>query len=138
MKYDFNKIIIIILLLTSIGFGLAWYFSGDDESKRRIKELENEFILLEEEKKKLDIKISVLKEIYAEKDAEDKKMTIEVANAKNDVEKAKDDARKAKDELTKLKSNIEKTLQDIEDIKNNTKVLTDDELLIDIKKNLNK
>ncbi len=138
MKYNLNNILIIILLITSIGFGLAWYFRGDNESKKRIKELENEFILLEQEKEKIDIKISVLKEIYAEKDAEDKRMTIEVTNAKNDVQKAKDDAKKAKDELLKLKGNIKKTLEDIEDIKNNTKVLTDDELLIDIKKNLNK
>ena len=77
----------------------------------------------------------IWKEIYDQKDAKDKKLAIEVGKAKADVLIAKQNAEKAKAELTELKGGMEETRKEIEDMQNNPKVLTDDELLEDLIKN---
>jgi uncharacterized protein (DUF3084 family) len=135
MKLDFRKIAILFLLISSTGFGLAWYFGGYDTSKQKVKQLEEEYKKLEQEKEAAEAKIAVWKEIYNEKDAKDKKLAIEVGKAKSDVEKAKQNAEKAKAELSKLQGGMEQTRKEIEELKNNPKVLTDDELLEELIKN---
>lgn len=135
MKFDFRKIAILFLLISSTGFGLTWYFGGYDVSKQRVKELEKEYKELEEEKKAADAKILAWKEIYNQKDAKDKKLAIEVGNAKAIAKIAKENAENAKAELSKLQDGLAKTKKEIEDMRNNPKVLTDDELLEDLIKN---
>lgn len=135
MRFDFKKIVILFLLLSSTGFGLMWYLGGYDPSKQKIKELEEQYKELEKEKEAAEAKIAAWKEIYNEKDAKDKKLAIEVGKAKSDAEKAKQNAEKAKAELSKLQGGMEQTRKEIEELKNNPKVLTDDELLEDLIKN---
>ena len=102
MRIDFKKIMILFLLISSTGFGLVWYLGGYDPSKQKIKELEEEYKKLEQEKEAADAKIAAWKEVYNEKDAKDKKLAIEVGKAKSDAIVAKQNAEKAKAELTKL------------------------------------
>jgi ABC-type Na+ efflux pump permease subunit len=135
MKFDITKILIIFLLLSTIGFGLSWYFRGLDESKQKVKELEEKYKVLEREKLEADAKIATWKEVYKQKDVEDKKIAIEVVKAKNEALVAKQNADKAKLELSKIKGDITKTRKEIEELKKNPKVLSDDELLEDLIKN---
>jgi hypothetical protein len=135
MKLDFTKILILFLLVSTIGFGLNWYFGGFDASKERVKQLEEQYKKLEQEKEAAEAKIVAWKEIYNEKDAKDKKLAIEVGKAKNEAVVAKQNAEKAKTELVKLQGGMAETKREIEEMKNNPKVLTDDELLEDLIKN---
>jgi LysM repeat protein len=135
MKLDFTKILILFLLVSTIGFGLTWYFGGFDASKERVKELEEDYKKLEKEKEAAEAKIAAWKEIFDKKDKEDKKMTQEVINAKTDANVAKINAEKAKAELTKLQGGMSQTRKEIEEMRNNPKTLTDDELLEDLIKN---
>jgi hypothetical protein len=94
MKFDFKKAMILFLLLSSTGFGLTWYLGGYDPSKQRVKELEEQYKKLEQEKEAAEAKIAAWKEIYNEKDAKDKKLAIEVGKAKSDAVVAKQNAEK--------------------------------------------
>lgn len=135
MKLDFTKILILFLLVSTIGFGLTWYFGGFDASKERVKQLEEQYKKLEGEKEAAEAKIAAWKEIYNEKDTKDKKLAIEVGKAKSEAVVAKQNAEKAKAELIKLQGGMAETKREIEEMKNNPKVLTDDELLEDLIKN---
>jgi LysM repeat protein len=132
---DFKKIVIIFLLLSTIGFGLTWYFGGFDASKQRVKQLEEEYKKLEKEKEAAEAKIAIWQDIYNKKDAEDKKLAIEVGTAKANAQRAKEDAENAKKDLSRLQGGMAQTRKEIEELRNNPKVLTDDELLEDLIKN---
>jgi LysM repeat protein len=132
---DFKKIVIIFLLVSTIGFGLTWYFGGFDASKQRVKQLEEEYKKLEKEKEAAEAKIAIWQDIYNKKDAEDKKLAIEVGTAKANAQRAKEDAENAKKDLSRLQGGMAKTRKEIEELRNNPKVLTDDELLEDLIKN---
>jgi uncharacterized protein (DUF3084 family) len=135
MKIDFRKIAILFLLISSTGFGLTWYLGGYDVSKQKVKELEEEYKKLEQEKKAADAKVAAWKEIYEKKDAQDKKLAIEVGTAKAAAKIAKENAEKAKQDLSNLQGGMAQTRKEIEELKNNPKVLTDDELLEELIKN---
>lgn len=132
---NFNKILILFLLVSTIGFGLTWYFGGYDVSKQKVKELEEQYKKLEEEKKAADAKIATWKEVFKEVDKRDKRIAIEIGQAKATAAFAKENAEKSKRELNNLQSGMKKTLDEIEDMKKNPKVLTDEELLEDLIKN---
>lgn len=135
MKLDFNKILILFLLISTIGFGFTWYFRGFSESKERVKQLEKDYKILEAEKKVAEEKVAAWQEVYRLKDIEDKKLVIEVTNAKNEVMIARANAAKFQLELSKIKGDMAQTRREIEELKNNPKVLTDEELLKDLLKN---
>jgi LysM repeat protein len=135
MKLDFTKILILFLLISTIGFGLTWYFGGFDASKQRVKELEKDYKKLEKEKEAAEAKVEAWKEIFNEKDKQDKKMTQEVINAKTDANIARINAEKAKAELSKIQNSMSITRKEIEEMRNNPKAMTDDELLEDLIKN---
>lgn len=135
MKLDFTKILILFLLISTIGFGLTWYFGGFDASKQRVKELEEDYKKLEKEKEAAEAKVEAWKEIFNEKDKQDKKMTQEVINAKTDANIARINAEKAKAELSKIQNSMSITRKEIEEMRNNPKAMTDDELLEDLIKN---
>ena len=135
MKLDFTKILILFLLISTIGFGLTWYFGVFDASKQRVKELEEDYKKLEKEKEAAEAKVEAWKEIFNEKDKQDKKMTQEVINAKTDANIARINAEKAKAELSKIQNSMSITRKEIEEMRNNPKAMTDDELLEDLIKN---
>ena len=62
-------------------------------------------------------------------------MTQEVIKAKTDANVAKINAERAKAELSKLQGGMSQTRKEIEEMRNNPKTLTDDELLEDLIKN---
>lgn len=135
MKFDFNKFLILFLLISTVGFGLFWYFGGHDTSKERVKELEEEYKKLEKEKEVAEAKVLAWQEIYNKKDVEDRKMAVEVGKAKADAVVAKQNAEKAKAELSKLQGGMSQTRKEIEELQRNPKILSDDELLEDLIKN---
>ena len=138
MKFDFNKVLIIFLLISTIGFGLTWYFGVFDASKERVKQLEEDYKKLEAEKKVAEEKVAAWQEVYRLKDIEDKKMVIEITNAKKEVMIARAIAAKFELELSNIKGDMAQTRREIEELKNNPKVLTDEELLTDLIKNTTK
>ena len=135
MKFDFTKILILFLLVSTIGFGLTWYFGGHDASKEKVKQLEEDYKKLQQEKAAAEAKIATWKEVYKQKDDADKKLAVEVGKAKTDALVAKENAEKAKAELTKIQGGMAQTRQEIEEMKHNPKALTDEELLEDLIKN---
>lgn len=129
--------IIIALLVICSFFGLKWYLSGNDEDKKRLKELEQQYKKLEEEKNAIDADIANWKTKYQLKDAEDKKKAIEVIQAKKETKSAIEKANKTKTELDNLRGEINKTRVYIENFKKNTPQLTDEQLLESLNKKLN-
>jgi len=135
MKFNFNIILILFLLISTVGFGLTWYFGGFSESKERVKQLERDYKKLEGEKKIAEEKVAAWQEVYRLKDIEDKKLIIEVTNAKKEVTIARAMAAKFQLELSNIKGDMAQTRREIEELKNNPRVLTDEELLKDLVKN---
>lgn len=129
--------IIIVLLVFCTFFGLKWFWSGNDEDKKRLEELEQQYEKLEKEKKSIDADIANWKTKYQLKDAEDKKKALEVAQAKKEAKLAIEKANKSKAELDNLKGELNKTRKDIEDFKKNPPQLTDEQLLESLNKKLN-
>ena len=140
MKFDFTKFSILFVILSTIGFGI-WYFGGlgifdrFDQSKERVKQLESDYKKLEEEKKIAMETIAIWQDLYKKIDEKDKRMEKEIILAKTDARIARANAEKAKLELLEIKNNMSETRKEIEELKKNTKILTDDELLNDLIKN---
>lgn len=135
MKLDIKSIIIIVLLLTSIVFGLKWFLSNDypvkdDELKKEIVQLDKE---LKESKEKLrlsEIKSDSLEKVTAQNYIDAIKQAELTKQAEKNVLKYKEELKKARANTELIKENI-KRLEDnpsnrtgnslIESIKNKTK-----------------
>ena len=128
-KLDIKAILILILLLVSTVFGLMWFFSGSDASKEKVKQLEEEYKKLEDDKKSADAKILVWQGKFNAADAKDKKLAMEVAKSKADAKLAEERAKKSRVDLDKVQSGIAENRKEIEALKKNPPILTDDELL---------
>ena len=57
-QLDIKSILILILLGLTLLFGFKWFFSGDKVSKERVKQLEQQFKDLENQKKFVDLEIN--------------------------------------------------------------------------------
>jgi hypothetical protein len=64
MKLDIKSIIILLLLGVSLFFSYYWFFGDNSEYKEKVKKLQNDYEVLESEKKILDSEISKLKLKY--------------------------------------------------------------------------
>lgn len=129
MKFDIKtSLILILLLLTSI-FGFKWFFGGNDDSKEKIKQLEEQFKVLEADKEAADVKIVHWQEKFKEADSRDKKLQSEINKLKIDAKISEERAKKSKADLDKVQSSIANGREEIENLKKNPPVLTDDELL---------
>jgi len=129
MKFDIKtSLILILLLLTSI-FGLKWFFADNDASKEKIKQLDEQFKVLEADKKAADVKITHWQKKFREADTRDKKLQLEINRLKNEARIAEERAKKSKADLDKVQSSIANGREEIENLKKNPPVLTDDELL---------
>ncbi len=69
MKLDIKSWIIVVLLVISLVFVGKWYFKGDDVSKSKVKELENQIELIEKEKAQRDANIKSLQDKQKELEA---------------------------------------------------------------------
>lgn len=131
MKLDIKSIIIIVLLLTSIGFGLKWFFSGPDNSKD--EELKKEIALLDKELKSSEerLRLSEIKSDSLEKvSAKNYLDAIRQAELTKEAEK---NVLKYKDELKKAKANTEIIKANIKRLEENPSNRTGDALIESIK-----
>lgn len=129
MKFDIKtSLILILLLLTSI-FGLKWFFGGNDASKEKIKQLEEQFKVLEADKEAADVKIVHWQKKFREADIRDEKLQSEINRLKIETMIAEERAKKSKADLDKVQSSVANGREEIENLRKNPPVLTDDELL---------
>lgn len=129
MKFDIKTILILILLVASTVFGLKWFFSGNDASKEKVKQLEAEYKKLEQDKAAADAKILVWQSKFNAADAKDKQLAAAVSKSKADAKLADEKAKKSKADLDKVQGGIAENRKEIETLKKNPPVLSDDELL---------
>jgi hypothetical protein len=129
MKFDLKTILILVLLVISTVFGLMWFFGGNDASKEKVKQLEQEYEKLEKEKTLVDANILLLQSKYNTLDIKDKKLEIEIKKSKSDTKLAEEKARKSKLDLDKVQDGITNNRKEIERLRKNPPVLTDEELL---------
>lgn len=137
MKFDIRTSLILILLLSSTIFGFKWFFSGDDASKEKIKQLEEQFKQLEADKAAADIKIVQWQTKFQNADRKDKALESEINRLKIDSKIAQEKAKKSKENLDNIQSAIIENRKKIEDLKKNPPELTDDELLEALIKKIN-
>ena len=133
MKLEIKSILILVLLGLTLLFGFKWFFSGNKESKERVKQLEQQFKELESQKKLVDLEIinwisksDSLKQL-------DIKLQAELTKQEAETKKAEIEAKKSKANLDKLKRDIEETQQKIENFKKNPPNRTGDALLESLK-----
>ena len=133
MKYDIKTIIILVLLGFTIILGYKWYFSGDDVSKEKVKQLERENKKLESDKKNSDIEINKWKVKFTDLDITDKKLKLEVSKSIKDAKDALIKANKSKLDLDNLQKRLNETRRKIEEFEKNPPNRTGDALLESIK-----
>lgn len=133
MKLDIKSILILILLGLTLIFGLKWFWSGDDASKQRVKELEKQFTELESQKKALDLEINSWRAKSDSLKKLDLKLQSELAKQEALTKKAEADAQKSKANLDKIRHDLEETKHKIEEIKNHPPNRTGDALLESLK-----
>lgn len=137
MKFDIKNIIILVLLLASIGFGLNWYFSGNDKSKDKVKELEKELVKLDKDLKESNKRL---------KESESKSDSLQKITNKSQEEALAqaDKTRKAEAVVVKYKDELEKAKQNTNIVKDRIKQMEDkpanrtDQSLIESLKNKTK
>ena len=117
--------------------GFKWFFSGDDASKEKIKQLEEQFKQLEADKAAADIKIVQWQTKFQNADRKDKALESEINRLKIDSKIAQEKAKKSKENLDNIQSAIIENRKKIEDLKKNPPELTDDELLEALIKKIN-
>lgn len=133
MKLDIKSILILVFLGISIFFGLKWFWSGDSASKERVKQLEKEYKLLEEQKKAVDIEIVTWRAKSDSLKKLDLKLQAEITKQELLTKKAELDAQKSKANLDKMRQDLAETKSKIEEIKNNPPNRTGDALLESLK-----
>lgn len=133
MKLDLKSILILIFFGLSILFGYKWYFSGDKESKERVKQLEKKFNELEKQKKPVDLEIlsgqaksDSLRNVYD-------RLKSELAKLEKLTKEAEMEVKKSKANLDKIKKDLEETKKKIGEIRNNPPNRTGDVLLESLK-----
>lgn len=118
MKFNVKNIIILVLLTTSILFGLNWYFSGNDKSKERVKQLEKELVELDKKLEESDKKLKESEEKSANLEKITKKSQEEAAKQAQLTKQAEAVVLKYKKELDKAKANtnlVKETIKKMED-----------------------
>jgi len=133
MKLDIKTIFIILLLGLTLLFGFKWFLSGDKASKERVKQLEQEFKDLENQKKLVDLEITTWRAKSDSLRQLDVKLQAELVRQEAETKKAEIEAQKSKANLDKLRRDIAETQQKIEDFKNNPPNRTGDALLESLK-----
>ena len=133
MKVDIKKILILALIIFSIISGYKWFIGGDNVSKERVKQLDEEFKKLEIKKDSLTKSINKWKAKFDSLSVRDEELSKINAKLEIDVKKAESDANTSKVNLDKLKGDISNTKNKIEDLKKNPTKRTGDDLLNSIK-----
>lgn len=133
MKLDIKSILILVFLGISIFFGLKWFWSGNDASKERVKQLEQQFKELESQKKAVDLEIESWRAKSDSLKTLDLKLQKEIARQELLTKKAEQEAQKSKANLDRMRQDLADTKNKIEQIKNNPPNRTGDDLLESLK-----
>jgi predicted nucleic acid-binding Zn-ribbon protein len=133
MKLDIKSILILVLLGLTLLFGFKWFFSGDNASKERVKQLEQEFKDLENQKKTVDLEITSWRAKSDSLKQLDIKLQAELVKQEAQTKKAEIEANRSRANLDKLRGDLAETQRKIEEIKNNPPNRTGDALLESLK-----
>lgn len=133
MKLDIKSILILILLGLTLLFGFKWFLSGDKASKERVKQLEQQFKELEDQKKAVDLEIATWKAKSDSLRQLDIKLQAEITKQEAQTKKAEIEANKSKANLDKLRHDLAETQHKIDEIKNHPPNRTGDALLESLK-----
>ena len=133
MKLDIKSILILVFLGISIFFGLKWFWSGDSASKERVKQLEKEYKLLEDQKKAVHLEIVSWRAKSDSLKKLDLKLQADIAKQELLTKKAESDAQKSKANLDKIRHDLVETQHKIDEIKNHPPNRTGDALLESLK-----
>lgn len=133
MKFDIKSILILLLLATSLLFGLKWLWSSDKKSKERVKQLEKEFALLEKNKKAVDTELAIWISKSDSLKLLDAKLQAELAKQEALTKKAEQEVKKSKADLNGLREDLSETKNKIKEIKNHPPNRTGDALLESLK-----
>jgi len=133
MKLDIKSILILILLGLTLLFGFKWFFSGDKESKERVKQLEQQFKELESQKKAVDLEIIAWRQKSDSLKQLGIRLQSEVIKQESLTKRAEAEAIKSKAILDKLRGDLAETQNKIKQIKNNPPNRTGNDLLESLK-----
>lgn len=133
MKLDFKSILILILLGFALFFGYKWYFTDNSDYKNKIKELEEQYQLLEDEKNKNNLIIEGYKVELDSIMVQDSLNLIKISELEVRVYDAEINAENSKKEFDKIQKQLEETRKKIEEFKKNPPNRTGDALLESIK-----
>ena len=132
-QLDIKSILILILLGLTLLFGFKWFFSGDKVSKERVKQLEQQFKDLENQKKFVDLEINSWRAKSDSLRQLDVKLQAELTRQEAQTKKAEIESNKSKANLDKLKHDLEETQHKIDEFKKNPPNRTGDALLESLK-----
>lgn len=133
MKIDFKSILVLILLAFALFFGYKWYFTDTSDYKNKLKELQEEYQLLEESKKENNLLIEKYKIELDSIMVQDSLNQVRISQLESKVFDAEKNAAKSKKEFDKLQKQLEETRRNIEDLKKTPTNRTGDDLLESIK-----
>ena len=133
MKLDFKSILILILLGFALFFGYKLYFTDDSDYKNKIKELEEQYQILEDEKNQNKLIIEKYKVELDSIMIQDSLNLIKISELEGKVFEAEQKAESSKKKFDKLQKQLEETRKKIEDFKKNPPNREGDDLLNSIK-----
>lgn len=133
MKVDFKSILVLILLGFALFFGYKWYFTDNSDYKKQIKELKEQYQILEDEKNKNSLIIERYKVELDSIMVQDSLNLIRISELEVKVFDAEQKAKYSKNQFDKLQKQLEKTRKKIEDFKKTPPNRTGDSLLESIK-----
>lgn len=133
MKVDFKSILVLILLGFALFFGYKWYFTDNSDYKKRIKELKEQYQILEDEKNKNNLIIERYKVELDSIMIQDSLNLIRISELEVKVFDSEQKAKNSKKQFLKLQNQLEETRKKIEDFKKNPPNRTGDSLLESIK-----
>jgi len=130
---DIKNVLILILLAGCLIFGYMWFFSGNDEYKEKIKQLEKEKKELVSERENLDKQVKVLQGDYVILKQKEAKLLSDLAKLDTEINQSKINAAKSQAELNKMKRDLKDTQDKIAELKKNPANRTGDDLLNSLK-----
>lgn len=133
MKLDFKSILILILLAFALFFGYKWYFTDNSDYKNQIKELKEQYQILEDEKNQNKLIIERYKVELDSIMVQDSLNLIRISELESNVFEAEQKAKDSKKQFDKLQKQLEETRKKIEEFKKNPPNRTGDSLLESIK-----
>lgn len=126
-------IVIAVLLVFCLIFGYKWYFGGNSASEERVKQLEKEFLALEEKKKASEERIKYWENQFNCLKKQDDSLKTKIFEMEQATLAAEINAKKSKAKFEKIMKELEETRKKIAEFKKNPPNRTGDLLLESLK-----